>query len=205
MKPLDGLYSKTHYRAALQPKPFVEGVIAAVSCAPEIPMPPEWMPWVFNVNVTDDSRVDWEVLTDALVKALRDTLSLVRANEPLLPKQYCLELTLSDSEQAQWLTGFLYAHQQLQPVWQRAWEHLQTASIEEAETASHSLTHCLKVFSALADPQALLAKSDADTLRKNLPEVAKTLPRTLQQYRQLADRLAGYLPNQFESFTQRTD
>ena len=168
-------------------------------------MPPTWMPWVFDGAIVDDEPVNWESITDALVKALRDTLSAMRANEPLLPDGYQLELEHNDSQLSQWLTGFLHAHQQLQPVWQDAWEHLQARSIDEAEAAAHTLTHCLKVFSALADPQALLSKTDSAELRAQLPEVAKTLPRAITQYRQLADRLAGHLPNQFESFTQSAD
>ncbi len=203
------LYQDPLIVGKLQPQAFVEGIIAAVSCCPEIPMPPQWMPWVFAADAGDDlaggDMARWELITDCLVRQLRDILSALRAGETLLPTSYQYEPAAgSKSSQAMWLQGFLLAHQQLQPVWQNAWEHLQVQSDDAAAVeAANTLKHCLKVFSVLADPDNLTIKSEQQDFREQLPSIAKTLPRALNQYAQLANTLAGYLPNQFESFTQQ--
>ena len=184
------------------PKSFAEGVITAVGCAPEIPMPPEWMPWVFSQHADHTVELDWEAVTDALVKSLRDTLSVLRRDELPYPPEYKFNPDdARNSAQACWLRGFLFAHQALQPVWQKAWEQLQTNSLDEAEAAAKSLQHCLKVMSVLADPD-MINNNDGQTLTNNLPAIAKTLPRTLKQYIDLANNLASFLPNQFEQFTR---
>lgn len=203
MSPLESLYQSSINREMLKSKPFVEGVIAAVSCAPEIPMPPEWMPWVFEKASDNEHDLDWESVTDALVKALRDTLSILRNDKLPYPKDYVFDpLEPQQSAQSHWLNGFLFAHQALQPVWQKSWECLQNDSLDKAEDAAKSLQHCLKVMSVLADPEAIVDKVENKHLTNKLPEIAKTLPRTIEQYIELANTLAGYLPNQFEQFTQ---
>lgn len=203
MTSLDSLYQDNNNQLMLRPKPFTEGVITAVSCAPEIPMPPQWMPWVFDQSATTNTDLDWESITDALVKSLRDTLSLLRNERLPLPELYAFDPdNPTTSSQAKWLSGFLFAHQQLQPTWQKAWECLQKDSADKAEEAGKTLRHCLKVMSVLADPDAVADKVDNQDWLAQLPEISATLPRILKQYSQLADELAGYLPNQFEQFTQ---
>lgn len=205
MRELDPLYSDKRLVNLLQPRPFVEGVIAAASCSPEIPMPPQWMPWTFIESASQSqpealNHHDWERITDCLIKTLRDTLALMKAGKTLIPKSYASPKAFnSHSDQAVWLTGFLFAHQQLQPVWQAAWEYLEKSSQTQAETAASTLKHCLKMFSVLADPDAVTHNDD---VREQLPHIAKTLPRALSQYVALANELAGFLPNQFESFTE---
>lgn len=203
MSPLETLYLSSINRKMLKSKPWVEGVVAAVSCAPEIPMPPKWMPWVFDKATDSSEELDWESVTDALVKTLRDTLSILRNEELPYPEEYTFRPPdPKQSEQAEWLSGFLFAHQALQPIWQKSWECLQNDSMEKAEEAAKTLQHCLKVMSVLADPESLVDKVENTTLLNKLPEIAATLPRTIKQYIELANTLAGYLPNQFEQFTQ---
>lgn len=203
MSPLESLYQSSTNREMLMPMPFVQGVIAAVCCAPEIPMPPEWMPWVFDQNTAQSAELDWEAVTDGLVKSLRDTLSVLRRDHSPYPQEYKFDLANpKGSAQAQWLSGFLFAHQALQPVWQNAWECLQNDSMDKAELAAKTLQHCLKVMSVLADPEAIVNTVDNQSLADKLPAIAETLPRTLKHYIELANTLAGFLPNQFEQFTQ---
>ncbi|WP_100643840.1 UPF0149 family protein [Alteromonas facilis] len=208
MSALEELYNHPNCKTKLRSKAFVEGVIGAVSCAPEIPMPPQWMPWAFNPSQppTDgnDDLSTFEQITDALINQLRDTLAILRSDGSLLPGAYQFDGSAGiDSEQAQWLTGFLFAHQQLQPVWQNAWDNMQTCKPNEAEDAAKTLRHCLKVFSVLADPEAIMAKDTDSDLIEQLPSIARTLPRAILQYSTLANTLASHLPNQFESFTQQ--
>lgn len=209
MSALSVLYSNHSISALLKSQAFVEGVVVGVACSPEIPMPPEWMPWVFAeqraaLDVNDDDL--WETITDGLVKTLRDTLSAMRANENLLPRDYEFDSSaLSNSRQARWLTGLLFAHQQLQPVWQQAWDYMFEREESGAEEAADTLKHCLKVFSVMADPDLVLARDGQQGVRDRLPEIGATIPRALNQYIELANRLAEHLPNQFESFTQSLD
>lgn len=209
MSALLALYTNRHAIKLLRPRPFVEGVISAAACSPEIPLPPQWMPWVFIPDIGGDEDVDgqqlvFDQITEALINALRDTLANMREGKTLMPVSYGFNFSRgADAEQAQWLTGFLFAHQQLQPLWQQAWELMQTSCVEQAEEASQQLRHCLKVFSVLADPASVA--NDDETLQQRLPAIAETLPRALGEYQTLADSLAGFLPNQFESFTQQID
>ena len=200
---LDSLLLGEAYREYLYPKPYVLGVVAAICCAPEIPMPPEWMPWVFKDGSEIDQTLDWEQITDALVKTMRDTLACLREDIDLLPENYQFDpLNLDDSEQAQWLSGFLFAHQRLQPVWQKAWENMQLNAVDKAESSATALQHSLKVMSVLACPSDVLAKTNDQALKDKLPDIAATLPRVLNQYVSLANQLSEFLPNQFEQFTQ---
>ncbi|MDM7861777.1 UPF0149 family protein [Alteromonas sp. ASW11-36] len=210
MSALHTLYTNRHAAALLRPRPFVEGVIGAAACSPEIPLPPQWMPWTFQPELglqQEDAagqQFTFDQITEALINALRETLANMRESKVLLPEDYNFDLSLgAGSKQAQWLTGFLFAHQQLQPLWQQAWELMQSSSQQQAEEAAQQLKHCLKVFSVLADPSAIASGDTA--LQQSLPAVAKTLPRALGEYQALADTLASYLPNQFESFTKRLD
>ena len=148
--------------------------------------------------------LDWEAVTDALVKSLRDTLSLLRTEHLPLPMDYQFEPDNPNrSSQAQWLKWlFVRSINNFNPVWQKAWECLQQDSQDKAEAAGSTLKHCLKVMSVLADPNAVADKMSNQEWRDKLPEISATLPRIIKQYIELADELAGYLPNQFEQFTQ---
>jgi uncharacterized protein len=200
---LDSLYTNALNRECLHSKPYTLGVVAAVCCSPEIPMPPEWMPWVFRQGNSSQADLDWEQITDALVKTLRDSLGRLREEKNILPESYVFDqANLDSSNQAQWLSGFLFAHQQLQPVWQNAWEHMQAKSLDKAEESANMLQHSLKVMSVLAKPSDVLAQSGKPDLADKLPDIAATLPRVVSQYAELANSLAEFLPNQFEQFTQ---
>lgn len=207
MSALSVLYANSSIAALLKPQACVEGIIVGVACSPEIPMPPEWMPWVFlpidEQVLCQPDESHWEIITDALVKALRDALSAMRAEQTLLPEDYQFDpQAVSTSSQAQWLTGLLFSHQQLQPVWQQAWDQMFNHDESGADEAAGTLKHCLKVFSVMAEPNLVLTQEGQQELRDKLPAIGATVPRTLKQYVELANQLAEHLPNQFESFTQ---
>lgn len=207
-KPIDilkPLYDSSSFASVLPDIYHADGMIFAVASAPEIPMPEQWMPWLVqhSSGVLVDSDVD--VIADALMNTLRSHLQHMRDEQSSWPFS---TVNLGDNASTNtalscWLKGLLTAHQQLDDVWQRAWQNVtqQPLSIEPPEKR---LTRCLKLFSTLADEAlALRQRNDeqAKVLKENLPALRKQVSPLLSDYVALAGELAQSLPNQFEMFS----
>jgi uncharacterized protein len=109
----------------------------------------------------------------------------------------------ADGFAARWLQGLLFAHQQLEPIWQSAWQGMQQKQPDKAPKRGKDLQHCLSLFTTFADlPFALQNQAD-DTFEKKLPDIFATLPRALTRYLSLSEALVPYLPDQFEQIIQR--
>lgn len=190
----------------LHPLDYVKGVIFAVAAAPEIPMPQQWFAWVFKQHgqLTDGNQAD--ALADCLMDELKRQLSHMRS----LTQQdsYQLDYHFPQDNQvtnplSQWLTGLLFAHQQLQPVWQGAWQQMQEKMLEDVQQHQKDLRHCLSMFSTFADmPLAIRQASEKGNpaLAEQLPIIFNSLPLALAKYIKLSGKLVNYLPDQFEQF-----
>ena len=211
-KPIDilkPLYNSASFASVLPDIYHADGMIFAVASAPEIPMPEQWMPWLVQQSsgVLVDSDVD--IIADALMNTLRSHLQHMRDEQPSWPLSIISshEDTPASPALSSWLKGLLTAHQQLEDVWQRAWQNVpqQGVSIDPPEKR---LTRCLKLFSTLADEAlALRQRNDeqAQLLKENLPALRKQVSPLLSDYVALAGELAQSLPNQFEMFSSLDD
>ncbi len=133
------------------------------------------------------------------MQTLADTLAAMHNDKRLSPPVLTTPTQVPD-ELAQWCQGFLFGHQQLEPVWQNAWQHA-AASLVEPE---QRLQRCLRLMTTLAD--FALAKQQrnveqSERLSAALPQLVAQLPAVLNDYVQLANALAQGLPQQFETFT----
>lgn len=208
---LTPIYQHEKLVAVLPDKYEADGMIFAIAAAPEIPMPETWMPWL--IKHTSGTMIDAEVntLADGLMDALRAHLQAMQGQTISLPPccRASKEGSVQDSPLGPWLTGLLFAHQQLESVWQSAWEkHQQSeeqAGANGNECAEKRLSRCLKLFSTLADVDLAMKQrtpQQAQALAENLNLLWKQLPSVLRDYEQLAGELAAALPNQFEMYTK---
>lgn len=211
--PIDTLakiYQQDSLQKVLPEQYESDGMIFAIAAAPEIPMPETWMPWL--IKNTSSVMVDAEVnlLADGLMDGLRAHLQAMQAGDICLPVRCRAKKgqSVQSSPVGQWLTGLLFAHQQLDSVWQKAWEkHQQVAAkktASEDESAEKRLSRCLKLFSTLANVELAMAQrspAQAAALSDNLYMLWQQLPSVLSDYERLAGELAAALPNQFEMYT----
>ena len=193
-----------------------DGMIFAVAASPEIPMPEQWMPWLIQSSSSALVDKDVDALADVLMNNLRAHLQCMTDDSPLMPTRCEYPGGEVDTapeipaELAQWLEGLLYVHQQLEDVWQQAWEKLSAKEalredINASDTPEKRLSRCLKLFTTLANVELALQyrkPGQAQQLKENLPLLWKQLPAMIQDYIALAGELSAALPNQFETFTK---
>jgi uncharacterized protein len=193
-----------------------DGMIFAVAASPEIPMPEQWMPWLIQSSSSALVDKDVDALADVLMNNLRAHLQCMTDDSPLMPTRCEYSGGEVDTapeipaELAQWLEGLLYVHQQLEDVWQQAWEKLSAKEalredINASDTPEKRLSRCLKLFTTLANVELALQyrnPGQAQQLKENLPLLWKQLPAMIQDYIALAGELSAALPNQFETFTK---
>lgn len=188
------------FAGTLHPEFYVRGVIFAVAACPEIPVPGNWFSWTFarHQQLTDEQTTDQ--LADCLMSELQTQLAQMRgkhAASNFLPHECGLQQA-PDSPLALWLQGVLFVHQQLQCLWQMAWDKLLEKNPDKADEYASDLKHILRLLTTFADVPLALEQSANPDLANQLPEIYAGLPRALNRYVSLADELAGYLPNQFE-------
>lgn len=188
---------------------FIHGQIFAIAAAPEIPMPQEWMMWVFKDPDMNTSSADADALTGLLMSLFQYHLRQMRDESVALP-DFCslTERQDENSPLSLWCQGVLSVHQQLEPIWQQAWDRVPPQGAEEGNKLSKSLHHALSMFSTFANiPLALtrLPADKSDELAERLGEIYQALPQALKGYVDVSGSLAGYLPDQFETFKQQAE
>jgi uncharacterized protein len=192
----------------LHPYEYIRGLLFAVCAAPEIPMPETWLPWVIKTHKQLKSAKQAQSLTDLLIKLLQQQLKDMREEKISLP----MNVTFHHTDQAQnnvafWCHGMLFGHHQLEPVWQNAWHKMQITESAEMQNLQRDLRHCLYMFTTFADiPLALKQAENRGNhqLFEALPKIFLSFPKMLKTYVGLSERLVEFLPNQFETFVQKS-
>lgn len=182
----------------------IDGLLFAVSAAPEIPMPDVWLPWVVK-NQGDIRQKQIEQLMGVLLERLKARLSSMRDERFHLPQECGFEGKSSNDALIQWLTGVLIGHQQLEPVWRDAWQHMLDKEPESQAALKRDLSHCLRMFSTFADPQLAIQQANENgnsQLEDKLATIYLSFPKALQQYVDISGKLVSYLPNQFEMYQE---
>ena len=201
------LYQMPAARQCLLDEYQTRGVIFAIAAAPEIPLPETWMPWVIGHTSAHLPSDVVDEIAQSLMAGLRDTLDMMRRDKRLLPSGCSWQEEAGERVRLQnWLTGVLQGHQQLESVWQQAWDTAPAEAFTEAP--DKRLSRCLKLFSTLARPQLALhnrSAEQAEQLAQNFAVLARQLPAILHDYVELAGILAAQLPNQFETFVKHPE
>ncbi|MDP5029982.1 MAG: YecA family protein [Paraglaciecola sp.] len=186
----------------LQAPYIILGTIFAVAAAPDIPMPDVWLPWIFKSSAKLEDIQDLHSIHESAMGCLQWQLQQMRDEHIALFS----ELDYSEQKNsplAQWMQGLLFAHTQLDKVWQIAWQAMLKSQHAEVEKLQKDLKHCLSVLSTFADIPFALTRlnSEAKThLSAALPRIYQSLPEVLQTYVATSGQLIEYLPNQFETF-----
>ena len=183
---------------------YIRGLIFAVSAAPEIPMPEQWLVWAFDQRGQLASTEQADTLTDILMSLLQGQLREMRDDVIQFPTHYTYQNSTNEPFNF-WLKGLLAGHSQLETVWQSAWNRMVDEHPEKMKAAQRNLKHCLMMFTTFADvPMAIeQAKHQGNlALVESLPTIFKSLPKALAQYVALSGDLVSYLPDQFETFVQ---
>ncbi|MCY7295327.1 UPF0149 family protein [Alteromonas sp. a30] len=203
-KKLEQICASPQWRHVLHPCLYIDGVLFAVSAAPEIPMPEVWLPWVVkNQGGIQQKHIDQ--LMGVLLERLKSRLSSMRDERFYLPERCQFEAQSSNQDLTDWLTGLLVGHQQLESVWQDAWQHMLKGAPEEQAALRRDLSHCLRMFSTFADPTLAIqqAKETGNlSLEGKLAQIFLSFPKALQQYVDISGKLVSYLPNQFELYQE---
>ena len=124
----------------------------------------------------------------------------------------------ASSELQAWLTGLLFGHQKLEPVWLAAWTHMQAKLNSDTKDDNHNnesegllfsarkdLSHCLRMFSTFANPELAIQQAEQNgnpQLAEKLPIIFKSFHLALKQYVDISGKLVSYLPNQFEMYSE---
>lgn len=192
----------------LQSYDYICGLIFAVASSPEIPMPEQWLLWVFKQRgrLRDEQQADG--LSDALMALLQQQLKDMSDECISLPADYQYPQDISRQNRvSQWFSGLLAGHSQLEPVWQHAWMKMGKQAEPQMFILQKNLRHCLSLFSSFADiPLALEQAAEKggstqkERLENMLPKIFLSLPESLTTYVKLSGKLVDYLPNQFETF-----
>lgn len=188
----------------LQRPEYIQGLIFAVAAAPEIPMPEQWLVWVFKERGQLKSEQQADQLTDLLMSLLKEQLQKMRDDEIIFPTQYEYPHNKNTSA-SEWLNGLLAGHAQLETVWQNAWNRMSDQKPAEMVKMQKNLKHCLMMFTTFADVETAIKKAQKannETLIDRLPVIFKALPEALKTYVGLSGELVDFMPNQFEQFTQ---
>ena len=196
------------YENYTQPYYFIHGQLFAVAAAPEIPMPDQWIPWTLKRQDLPVTPEQAEELTLLLMSLFQLHLRNMRDEQLALPDfcQFPQDYNI-DSPLSLWFQGLLSVHQQLETVWQQGWDKLQQQHGDMLDT-SRELKHVLSMFSTFANiPLALekLTPEAAEKLEQKLPAIFEALPSAFTSYVDIAGKLAGFLPDQFETFSKPED
>ncbi|MFT4937963.1 MAG: hypothetical protein ACI88A_000985 [Paraglaciecola sp.] len=203
-------FSSEELSGSLYSYEYILGLIFAVAAAPEIPMPEQWLTWVFKQRGQLSSEQQADKLTDVLVGLLQQQLKNMSDGKISLPVEFQYPHEIGPKNNvSRWFSGLLAGHSQLEGVWQQAWQKMGAQSAQQIFVLQRDLRHCLSVFSTFADiPLALQQAQDKGGSAKQakleglLPKIFLSLPESLQTYVNLSGKLVDFLPNQFETFTQ---
>lgn len=205
----DQLYQQPQLKAILPCKYTARGLMTAIGAAPEIPLPERWMPWFIRHRETALSEQQVDKLAEHLMYCLRDTLDAMRQEQVLLPAGL-ISGDMPGADLQAWLKGLLQGHQQVESLWQHAWDRARNAPEQDQgldqEDPARRLQRCLKLFSTLADVEAacqVRSASQARTLRQHIPQLMRQLPGMVGEYVTLAGELAAFLPHQFEMYQDK--
>jgi uncharacterized protein len=204
------IYQNPENAAMLHSRYYVEGAMFGAGVSPEIPMPDVWLPWAIKHQGQMQNKQQADAITDALFDYFKYCLQQMKENQQVLP-DYCVleddrERWGPDSALSQWMQGVLTAHSSMESVWQNAWKLMQAANPEQAPVLAKNLKHSLGMFSTFADLDLAIEQAGErgqEDFAEKLPLIAQSLPETLNTYVSISGELAGYLPNQFETFVQK--
>ena len=189
-------------QGALHSFDYIQGLVFSVCAAPEIPMPEQWLVWVFNQRGQLQSTQQADALTDTLMTLMQHQLKQMRDETVSFPHHYQFS-EQTDSPASDWLNGLLAGHSQLEGVWQTAWQTVAEQQPKKLPGMQRDLKHCLMMFTTFADvPMAInqAQKVNNEALIERLPQIFKSLPDALKKYVDLSGQLVGFMPDQFEVF-----
>ena len=207
------IYEKPENAALLHSRYYVEGVLFGAGVAPEIPMPDAWLTWTIKHHGQMQDAQQADEITDALFAYFKYCLAMMTNNEVTMPSYAVFEEDAEYSQQidnnsplSQWLSGLLTAHSNTENVWQNAWSIMHKKSPDNGPALAKKLKHSLGMFTTFADiPLAIeqAKKRGQEDFESKLSSIAKALPNALNTYVEVSGELAGFLPNQFETFVQK--
>lgn len=209
MTEFDSLFCHPVFVSLLPSQPMAEGTLFAIAAAPEIPMPEMWMPWLVSsspqgTGIISEQQTDQ--LATGLMDGLRNHLANMRDGHILLQTDYAWSENPAERQAYEaFLTGLLHGHQRLEATWSKVWRLAEEKEQSLEESMATRLSRCLKYFSTMANTQLTLSTMSNEKrpeFERNLPVLAQQRNKMLKEYVDLADQLASFLPNQFETFKQ---
>ena len=128
----------------IYPPELVRGLIFAVGASPEIPMPEQWLIWVFDQRGQLASTEQADQLTHILMSMLQQQLAQMRNETIELPEYYSLP-TKSEKENDVELFMQVYnlGHRWLRDVWQKCWQEMSSEETERVVNMQGDLKYSL--------------------------------------------------------------
>ena len=193
---------------------YLHGLVTAVAASPEIPMPEQWMSWVFKIPQSRLKAAEQDALAHALMTTLQQQLKCMTDKSRLMPNEEAFsdsafqhvdaQLPLQ-SPISQWCSGLLAGHSQLENIWLNAWESMLDQEPNQVTVRQKQLKHVLSMLSTFANVSLALEQAEKKgnlALKENLAVIARSLPKALEEYVDLSGSLVSYIENQFETFTK---
>lgn len=202
------------FRNVLHHYYYIHGLITAIAACPEIPMPEQWMVWVFKTSSTKLNANEQDKVAHVLMTTLQSQLKCMTNKSALMPN----ETAFTDSELQQvnealsansplslWCSGLLAGHSQLENVWLNAWDKMLEKEPTQLKARQKQLRHVLSMLSTFANVPLAIEQAENkgnSALRNHLANIARSLPNALNEYVDLSGSLVSYIENQFETFVK---
>ncbi len=127
----------------------LQGFLFAICCSPELIVPSEWMPLIFNEQDAEYSSMEVaESMTQALMDLYNDINAQVFESRVMLPDDIAIAENAMDNigEDAplgQWSSGFFLCHDWLKEVWNGY----------TPEALGNELGSCLMILNLFSNPK----------------------------------------------------
>lgn len=184
---------------------FISGVVFAASVCPEIPLPTEWLPLLVCGDLSTVSEPLVDLFSDTCFELFRLQVIDLQNKQMGLPSTCVIpEEMTKESAVAQWCMGVVTQHKQCEPNWQTAWDCYANSDLHCTNNHQQDLTRFLKLMTMFADFPMALKQREAEQQKQlvnHLPLLYKSLPATLKQYIDIADKLSAALPTNVEFFS----
>ena len=164
----------------------VQGLLFAVACAPDVVMPPEWIPIIFNDHNPNYDDIDQaNDMLGHLMALYNEVMASARGDEPALPPDCVFRLnTLAnldpDAPVAQWSRGFIAGHSWLEELWDPAF-----TEADDAPSPFGATLLTLSFFSSRSMAEEFCAEITGATLSTMAGTMRRLLPGTMREYARL--------------------
>jgi uncharacterized protein len=176
----------------------LQGFLFAVTCSPEIIVPSEWMPLIFNEQEANYSSMDEaESITQALMVLYNDINAQVFEGSVRLPDDITVADAVMDNigegaPLGQWSIGYFMGHDWLVELWDQY----------TPDALSEELGSCMMILGLFSDPKLAdafyqeIAASSSDSFEEYVGKMLGMFDNAMSEYAHLGRSIQTALVDQ---------